>query len=128
MGSLAAVKLLLDTHIFLWSLLEPARLSERVSRELESHLNELWLSPIVIWEVLMLAERGRVALEPDAATWVRRACQAAPFREAPLNHEVAFQSRRSEEHTSELQSRLHLVCRLLLEKKKKKMNKLKLKI
>src|SRR3989449_4827149 len=30
---------------------------------------------------------------------------------------------RSEEHTSELQSRLHLVCRLLLEKKKKKMSK-----
>src|SRR2546422_1974647 len=30
--------------------------------------------------------------------------------------------RRSEEHTSELQSRLHLVCRLLLEKKKKKTN------
>src|SRR2546422_8618710 len=29
---------------------------------------------------------------------------------------------RSEEHTSELQSRLHLVCRLLLEKKKKKEN------
>src|SRR2546422_1495377 len=29
---------------------------------------------------------------------------------------------RSEEHTSELQSRLHLVCRLLLEKKKKKIN------
>src|SRR2546422_8213266 len=31
--------------------------------------------------------------------------------------------RRSEEHTSELQSRLHLVCRLLLEKKKKKNGK-----
>src|SRR2546422_6263069 len=31
-------------------------------------------------------------------------------------------STRSEEHTSELQSRLHLVCRLLLEKKKKKRN------
>src|SRR2546422_7119254 len=30
---------------------------------------------------------------------------------------------RSEEHTSELQSRLHLVCRLLLEKKKKQPNK-----
>src|SRR5687768_18337690 len=29
---------------------------------------------------------------------------------------------RSEEHTSELQSRLHLVCRLLLEKKKNKLN------
>src|SRR2546422_1789856 len=32
---------------------------------------------------------------------------------------------RSEEHTSELQSRLHLVCRLLLEKKKKKRTKWK---
>src|SRR2546422_4928554 len=35
-------------------------------------------------------------------------------------------SRRSEEHTSELQSRLHLVCRLLLEKKKKKKNRNKI--
>src|SRR5687768_17994703 len=33
---------------------------------------------------------------------------------------VNGEERRSEEHTSELQSRLHLVCRLLLEKKKKK--------
>src|SRR2546422_8120026 len=32
---------------------------------------------------------------------------------------VSEESTRSEEHTSELQSRLHLVCRLLLEKKKK---------
>src|SRR5687768_17806186 len=32
---------------------------------------------------------------------------------------------RSEEHTSELQSRLHLVCRLLLEKKKKKKKQIK---
>src|SRR5687768_17628259 len=41
-------------------------------------------------------------------------------------HEFAAlrESRRSEEHTSELQSRLHLVCRLLLEKKKKTTRKL----
>src|SRR2546422_7709369 len=35
---------------------------------------------------------------------------------------LSDQLQRSEEHTSELQSRLHLVCRLLLEKKKKKRN------
>src|SRR2546429_7251584 len=42
---------------------------------------------------------------------------------APANRTAAVRTRffpRSEEHTSELQSRLHLVCRLLLEKKKKK--------
>src|SRR2546422_8626555 len=44
--------------------------------------------------------------------------------DAVLDHGIAgpvvLQRHRSEEHTSELQSRLHLVCRLLLEKKKKK--------
>src|SRR2546422_3292201 len=40
----------------------------------------------------------------------------AVFRVEPL----VRQAERSEEHTSELQSRLHLVCRLLLEKKKNK--------
>jgi PIN domain nuclease of toxin-antitoxin system len=92
-GSREAVKLLLDTNIFLWSLLEPARLSERVAAAVADPQNELWLSPIVIWEVLMLAERGRLSLEPDAQTWVRRAFQAVPFREAPMNYEVAIQSR-----------------------------------
>src|SRR2546422_7855210 len=38
-----------------------------------------------------------------------------------LNFMLGHTPRRSEEHTSELQSRLHLVCRLLLEKKKNKM-------
>src|SRR5687768_18364896 len=37
-----------------------------------------------------------------------------------LPHAQQCDAARSEEHTSELQSRLHLVCRLLLEKKKKK--------
>src|SRR2546429_7401732 len=36
--------------------------------------------------------------------------------------DVRVEKRRSEEHTSELQSRLHLVCRLLLEKKKEQLD------
>src|SRR3989449_10122631 len=43
----------------------------------------------------------------------------APRRRRRL-HAEPEERQRSEEHTSELQSRLHLVCRLLLEKKKKK--------
>src|SRR3712207_7560263 len=48
---------------------------------------------------------------------------------APAHPEAAWPpaGRRSEERTSELQSRQYLVCRLLLEKKKKIVNKLKLK-
>src|SRR2546422_5632077 len=43
--------------------------------------------------------------------------QAGPYARDPVA--TNLESFRSEEHTSELQSRLHLVCRLLLEKKKK---------
>src|SRR2546429_6849725 len=51
----------------------------------------------------------------------RRNTYPAPCRalQRPTMQQDAHPRRRSEEHTSELQSRLHLVCRLLLEKKKK---------
>jgi PIN domain nuclease of toxin-antitoxin system len=88
------VKLLLDTHIWLWSLLEPARLGERVVRELEEPSNELWLSPITTWEALLLVEKGRIVLSVEPAAWIRTALRTLPFREAPLTHEVAIQSRR----------------------------------
>src|SRR5439155_9191181 len=49
-----------------------------------------------------------------------------PRRAADLEHAgLSTVEDRSEEHTSELQSRGHLVCRLLLEKKKKKKTKIK---
>src|SRR2546422_8390377 len=56
------------------------------------------------------ARRGLGALRPPDQTSRRR-----PKRECARLRAA----HRSEEHTSELQSRLHLVCRLLLEKKKK---------
>lgn len=92
------MKLLLDTHIFLWSLLERSRLSTRVASELENPSNELWLSPISIWEVLVLAEKGRIILEPDPITWIRNVQKSVPFKEAHLNHEVAIQSRTVDLH------------------------------
>src|SRR5438445_8322740 len=44
------------------------------------------------------------------------------LKSAKPSHDAAHLPTRSEEHTSELQSRQYLVCRLLLEKKKKKQN------
>src|SRR5689334_23622906 len=45
-----------------------------------------------------------------------------PLTTCPRSRRGTTWRRRSEEHTSELQSQFHLVCRLLLEKKKKKIN------
>src|SRR2546422_9962481 len=63
---------------------------------------------------------------PISVAGVRQESLAAPRvdraaeRRGVTEPRRSLSRRRSEEHTSELQSRLHLVCRLLLEKKKKK--------
>lgn len=85
--------MLLDTHIWLWALLDPGRLSGRVRALLASPAETLRLSPISVWEAMMLAERGRIALEPDPRRWLDRALAAAPVTEAPLTFEVAMASR-----------------------------------
>src|SRR5690348_17585474 len=50
---------------------------------------------------------------------IKDALRAYDDEQARLAEEAQRQAERSEEHTSELQSPVHLVCRLLLEKKKK---------
>jgi PIN domain nuclease of toxin-antitoxin system len=88
------MKLLLDTHIWLWSLLEPSKLTRRVSRELTDAANQLWLSPISVWEALTLARKGRLTLSDEPASWIARALQAAPVAEAPISSEVALETAR----------------------------------
>src|SRR2546422_2442947 len=71
-----------------------------------------------------------LAVHPTHITRRRRARGAVErhrqdrVRAPHLHHQAGgLSGARSEEHTSELQSRLHLVCRLLLEKKKKNTTK-----
>lgn len=84
------MKLLLDTHIWLWSVLEPKRLSRTVAKALSSTENELWLSPVSTWEILVLSAKGRITLQPDARQWVESAIHRTAIREAPLTHEVVM--------------------------------------
>jgi PIN domain nuclease of toxin-antitoxin system len=87
------VKLLLDTHVWLWSLLAPDHLTRRVARALETPDNELWLSAVSVWELVMLVERKRVVLERDVEAWVAEAAGAVPLREAPITHQIAAETR-----------------------------------
>src|SRR5438067_9070769 len=73
------------------------------------------------------APPGRSLLQPQRPRWLvwcgRGLAGISPGRRVFARESLpltAKSSRRSEEHTSELQSRFDLVCRLLLEKKKKK--------
>src|SRR5690606_41164020 len=73
-----------------------------------------------------LAPRSSTRSVPRPAWWcpARRRCWSCPGRPGSCRPcgRRRWPARRSEEHTSELQSREKIVCRLLLEKKKKKKN------
>src|SRR5690348_17812295 len=75
-----------------------SRTSRRYSRRI-AYRNRAWVEP----------------LSPDRAS-----CPCGPYRGCGRARWSPCCGTRSEEHTSELQSPVHLVCRLLLEKKKKK--------
>ena len=82
---------LLDTHVWLWGINEPERLPTSVRTELEMASEPPRLSPISFWEVVLLAERGRITLSPNPRTWLREA--ARTVREVPLTFEIAAASR-----------------------------------
>src|SRR5947199_4737747 len=75
----------------------------------------------------MIRRPPRSTLFPYTTLFRSRSWLPSPWRGCGVRSQPC-PSRRSEEHTSELQSLRHLVCRLLLEKKKKKKKKQKNKI
>ncbi|HUP50882.1 MAG TPA: type II toxin-antitoxin system VapC family toxin [Longimicrobiales bacterium] len=87
------MRLLLDTHVWAWSLLEPERLGAQARAALAEPENDLWLSPVSAWELALLIERGRLRVDRPAVQWVEEALSRIPLREATLNHAVALRSR-----------------------------------
>jgi PIN domain nuclease of toxin-antitoxin system len=87
------MKLLLDTHVWIWYLSGNPRLSSTLQIAIAQDTNELWLSPISIWEALLLAEKGRIILEPNPAQWIQNSLDRLDTKEAPLSNETAILSR-----------------------------------
>jgi PIN domain nuclease of toxin-antitoxin system len=100
-GGSPEVRLLLDTHVWIWRLLEPERLSQRAEQALVRRENELFLSPISTWETLVLAGKGRIRLRPSPLEWVTDALRRSSLTAAPLTHEIALRSDRLEGFGSE---------------------------
>lgn len=61
-----------------------------VRTALEDPANETWLSPISVWELVILVEKKRISLNVSVDEWVTQAMAVAPFKEAPLTTEVAI--------------------------------------
>ena len=95
------MRLLLDTHAWIWRLLAPERLSDDAERAIADRDSALHLSPISTWETLVLARKGRLSLSPSPAEWVLDALRRSALTAAPVTHGIALRSEALEGFGSE---------------------------
>jgi PIN domain nuclease of toxin-antitoxin system len=87
------MRLLLDTHMWLWSAMDPRKLKSNVARELGDERNELFLSPISIWELRLLMEKKKFSIGMGLEAWLEHSREFSVLREAPLTWDVAREER-----------------------------------
>ena len=85
------MKLLLDTHIWIWLLQSPHRIGPHTVKALADPANELWLSSVSTWEALTLHRKGRIRLPGNLADWLTQALAGIRQR-VSLTHEIVLAS------------------------------------
>jgi len=80
------MKYLLDTAVFLWGLDEQHKLNTRAQDILQNRNEEIFLSPIVSWEIVIKQARGKLKLARPTADMVQRAFTEFGARSLPITH------------------------------------------
>src|SRR5260370_9790674 len=88
------MKLLLDTHIWIWSDAEAHKLSSEVARELGNPENERYLSAVSVWEAILLLEKKRIRPIGDFGEGFEKSKLELGLIEGPLSlyitHELRY--------------------------------------
>jgi PIN domain nuclease of toxin-antitoxin system len=86
--------IVLDTHVLLWWINDPATLSRPAIIAIDKavKLRSVHVSCISSWEIALLVERGRLRLALDVRDWLCR-CEALPFLTfVPVSNAIAVES------------------------------------
>jgi PIN domain nuclease of toxin-antitoxin system len=89
------VRLLLDTHILLWWLKDDPLLPARGGALIEDRHNEVFVSPMSVWEIAIKSQLGRLKADVEE---VRTAALQSGFRPLPFNLEHAAAVARLPQH------------------------------
>jgi PIN domain nuclease of toxin-antitoxin system len=93
------VKLLLDTHIFLWAIADPGRLSATQRREIEDPINTVYLSSVSVSELAIKASLGKLSFDFDLLAIAEKsgfelldfsASDALLLKDLPFHHRDPF--------------------------------------
>ena len=92
------MNVLLDTHIWIWHLIGARELSAGYKAIIQDESNEIYLSPISVWETHLLIERKRLPVSMKAPEWVAAALEAMQIRDAGLSFAIARRARELDLH------------------------------
>ncbi len=93
------MKIIIDTHVFLWALSDLSRLSEQRIMELESQANTVYVSSITITELMIKASIGKLQIDFDPVELAIEsgfelldfsATDALLLKELPFHHKDPF--------------------------------------
>ncbi len=87
-----AMTLLLDTHVFLWALTDPRRLSRRARALVEDQANTLLVSSASAWEIATKHRLGRLVGAEAVVAGYRRNLQRLGGLELPISSEHALRA------------------------------------
>jgi PIN domain nuclease of toxin-antitoxin system len=87
--------ILLDTHVFLWIMMDSEELTEDSRTFIQSLLNDhktIYLSAISVWEIAMLHSKNRIHLTLPVGQWITQALQAPCIELLPLTPDISIES------------------------------------
>jgi PIN domain nuclease of toxin-antitoxin system len=87
--------IILDTHIWIWAIngddkIKNAGFLNPVQKAVKD--NSVFISAISLWEVAMLASKGRIVFSENTMEWLNHASSAPGMSIYPLSPEIAYES------------------------------------
>jgi PIN domain nuclease of toxin-antitoxin system len=86
------VKVLLDTHVWVWTQELPDRLGPRTKRLLVGREHENWVCPISTLEISRLVAGGDIRLSMPLGEWIVQSMTELSAQTVSLSHEVAIEA------------------------------------
>lgn len=87
------MRFLLDTHVWIWAQLSPEQLSQTAADLIASPGGIACLSPISLYETMLLAERGRIRVEMAPDRWILSSLARRPMTILDITSEIALNAR-----------------------------------
>ncbi len=84
------MRILLDTHVWIWTQETPERLGAKTASLIQDTANTLLVSTVSTLELAQLLHRGRISMQGDLQTWVRRSLDNLGAETVEITHQIAI--------------------------------------